>query len=186
MTREETIKIVRIISATYPNFKMNDISETVDAWYFFLADYSYPEISMALKTYVQSNGTGFAPSVSQLVNLTHVVEDYSSINELEAWSLVSKAIRNSLYNAESEFEKLPDLVKKAVGRPANLREWAKLDSSEVETVVASNLMRNYKTELKRAQEVSKMPSPIKDLIGATIAKQQEMLSGTAGRRLLHD
>ncbi len=185
MTREETIKIIRIIAATYPNFKMNDISETVDAWYFFLADYGYPEISLALKTYVQTNGTGFPPSVSQLINLTKVVEDYSSFNENEAWSLVNKAIKNSLYNSESEFEKLPDVVKKTVGHPANLREWAMLNSSEVETVVASNFMRNYRVEVTRAQEISKMPSEVRNLINATITKQNELICGSSERRLIN-
>lgn len=186
MTREETIKIIRIIAATYPNFKMNDISETVDAWYFFLSDFGYPEISIALKTYVQTNGTGFAPSASQLINLTKVVDDYSSFNENEAWALVNKAIKNSLYNSDQEFEKLPDVVKKAVGNPANLREWAMLRTSEVETVVASNFMRNYSTELSRAQEMNKMPLEVKNLISATIAKQSELICGNSGRRLLHD
>ena len=186
MTREETIKIIRIIAATYPNFKMNDISETVDVWFFFLADYGYPEISLALKTYVQTNGTGFPPSVSQLINLTKVVEDYLTFNENEAWALVNKAIKNSLYNSDQEFEKLPDVVKKAVGTPANLREWAMLSTSEVETVVASNFMRNYSTELSRAQEINKMPLEVKKLISATIAEQQELIFGNAERRLLND
>lgn len=39
------------------------------------------------------------------------------LNELEAWSLVEKAIRNSIYNSQEEFSKLPPLVQKAVGSP---------------------------------------------------------------------
>ena len=36
MTREETVKIIRIMVDSYPNYKPNDISETVDVWQMML------------------------------------------------------------------------------------------------------------------------------------------------------
>lgn len=42
----------------------------------------------------------------------------------EAWELVEKAIWNSPnHHAAAEFNKLPPLVRKAVGRPEQLRDW---------------------------------------------------------------
>ena len=185
MSRDDAKKILKVIVDTYPNFKLEDISSTIDAWYFFLADYDYRVISMALKTYVQTNGSGFAPSVSQLIALTNVVEDYSVLNESEAWGLVRKAISNGNYHAEDEFDKLPELVQKAVGRAANIKEWAQLQTSEVETVVSSNFMRNYRVEVQRAKEVARMPEQIQQLIADTMAKQMQHLEQKDDRRLLN-
>ena len=67
MTREETVKIIRIMVDSYPNYKPNDISETVDVWHMMLSDYDYNLVAMALNAYILSDTSGFAPSIGQLV-----------------------------------------------------------------------------------------------------------------------
>lgn len=49
MTRDETVKIIRIMCDCYPNYKPSNLSETVDVWNMMLEEYSYSQISMALK-----------------------------------------------------------------------------------------------------------------------------------------
>lgn len=163
MTREETVKIIRIMVDSYPNYKPNDISETVDVWHMMLEEYSYQEVSIALKAYILSDESGFAPSIGKLVSKIHTMTAPQELNEMEAWSLVSKAIRNSTYNSVSEFEKLPPLVQKAVGLPDSLREWAMTENLNLE-VVMSNFQRAYKAELKRHEELQKMPQNVRQLI----------------------
>lgn len=163
MTREETVKIIRIMVDSYPNYKPNNISETVDVWQMMLSEYSYEQISVALKAYILSDTIGFAPSIGQLVAKIQTITQPQELSEMEAWSLVSKAIRNSSYNSVEEFAKLPPLVQKAIGLPDQLRTWA-IDENYNEQVVSSNFMRCYRTELARNEELSKMPSDVKDLI----------------------
>ena len=163
MTREETVKIIRIMVDSYPNYKPNDISETVDVWNMMLSEYTYEKISIALKAYILSDTSGFAPSIGQLVGKIQAITKPEELNEMEAWSLVSKAIRNSGYNSVEEFAKLPPLVQKAVGLPDQLMTWA-LDENYNEQVVSSNFMRCYRTELARHEELSKMPAEVKALI----------------------
>ena len=163
MTREETVKIIRIMVDSYPNYKPNDISETVDVWQMMLSDYDYNIVAMALKAYILSDTSGFAPSIGQLAAKIQTITKPQELNEMDAWSLVSKAIRNSGYNSVEEFAKLPSLVQKAVGLPDQLRVWA-LDENYNEQVVSSNFMRCYRNELSRHEELSKMPSDVKDLI----------------------
>ena len=86
---------------------------------------------------------------------------------MEAWLLVSKALRNGTYGAVKEFNKLPPLVQKAVGSPDNLRNWAQTDSESIENVVQSNFMRTYRTVVNRAKEYRKMPKDIQALIENT-------------------
>ena len=66
----------------------------------------------------------------------------------EAWALVYKAICNSAYNSAHEFDKLPELVKKAVGSADNLRNHA-IDSDFNLGVAQSNFIKAYNTILER-------------------------------------
>ena len=152
---------------SYPNYKPNDISETVDVWNVMLSDYDYNLVAMALKAYILSDTSGFAPSIGQLVAKIQLLTEPQELSEMKAWSLVSKAIRNSGYNSVEEFANLPPLVQKAVGTPDNLRNWAVSDYQTIESVIQSNFLRTYRTVVKRENEINCMPNEIKALIDKT-------------------
>ena len=162
MTRDETVNIIRIMVDSYPNYKPNNLSETVDVWHTMLSDYDYNLVSMALKSYILSDTSGFAPAIGQIVAKIHFITQRQELNEMEAWSLVSKAIRNSIYNAADEYAKLPPIVQKAVGLPSQLMQWA-IDDSYNESVVSSNFMRCYRIELAREKELSMLPEDAKQI-----------------------
>ena len=163
LKREETVKIIRIICDCYPNYKPNNLTETVDVWNMMLSDYTYEQISLALKAYILADTNGFAPSIGQLVDRVNTFSQPQELNELEAWSLVYKAIRNSGYNSEYEFSLLPDMVRKAVGTPNQLRTWA-MDENFNEQVVSSHFIRCYRSEVARDRDFRKMPANIQSLI----------------------
>lgn len=163
MTREETVKIIRIMVDSYPNYKPNNISETVDVWQMMLSDYDYDLVAMALKAYILSDTGGFAPSIGQLVANIQTISRPKELSEMEAWALVSKAIRNSGYNSVDEFAKLPPLVQKAVGLPDQLRTWA-LDENYNEQVVSSNFMRCYRNEVENEKKILSMPKEVQALL----------------------
>jgi hypothetical protein len=169
MTREETVKIIRIMSDCYPNYKPNNLSETVDVWQMMLDEYSYNQVSIALKAYVTSDTSGFAPSVGEIVAKIQLVSQPQELDGMAAWGLVSKALRNGTYGAVEEFNKLPPLVRQAVGIPDNLKNWATSDYQTIETVIQSNFLRTYETIVKRANEINRMPDNIKSLIEKTNA-----------------
>ena len=162
MTRDETVNIIRVMVDSYPNYKPNNLSETVDVWQMMLSDYDYNLVSVALKSYILSDTSGFAPAIGQIVAKIHSITQPQELNEMEAWSLVSKAIRNSIYNAADEYAKLPPIVQKAVGLPSQLMQWA-IDDSYNESVVSSNFMRCYRIELAREKELSMLPEDAKQI-----------------------
>lgn len=167
MTREETVKIIRIMCDCYPNYKPNNLSETVDVWQMMLDEYSYNQVSIALKAYVTSDTSGFAPSVGEIVAKIQLVSQPQELDGMAAWGLVSKALRNGTYGAVEEFNKLPPLVRQAVGIPDNLKNWATSDYQTIETVIQSNFLRTYEVIVKRETEISRMPDNIKSLIEKT-------------------
>ena len=148
----------------YPNYKPNNLSETVDVWNMMLNNYSYEQVSVALKAYINSDISGFAPSIGQLIGKIQAISQPQELDGMTAWGLVSKALRNGTYGAVEEFNKLPPLVKQAVGMPDNLKNWATSDYQTIETVIQSNFLRTYETVVKRANEINRMPDNIKSLI----------------------
>lgn len=157
------------MSDCYPNYKPNNLSETVDVWQMMLDEYSYNQVSIALKAYVTSDTSGFAPSVGEIVAKIQLVSQPQELDGMAAWGLVSKALRNGTYGAVEEFNKLPPLVRQAVGMPDNLKNWATSDYQTIETVIQSNFLRTYETIVKRANEINRMPDNIKSLIEKTNA-----------------
>lgn len=148
---------------SYPNYKPNDISETVDVWQMMLSDYDYNLVAMALKAYILSDTSGFAPSIGQLVGKIQTLTKPQELNEMEAWSLVCDALKNCGYNYVEEYEKLPPLVQKAVGLPTQLREWSLTENLNKE-VIGSNFMRCYRIEVERQNEISKMPKDVREML----------------------
>jgi len=160
MTRDETKTIVRVIMATYPNWHPQDLKDLVDIWTMMLEEYSYQDISLALKTYILSDSSGFAPSVGQLTSRI-AARNMQALEPLEAWALVYKAICNSGYNSESEFAKLPEACQRAIGNPANLREMAMMDTKTVTSVEQSHFLRSYEAVVKRMQEDARLPEGLR-------------------------
>lgn len=152
------------IQTFYPNYQVENKEFTINAWYSIIGDCDYKPMEKALRAYITTDTSGFAPSIGQLINKLHEVQSPQELNEMEAWLLVSKALRNGTYGAVEEFNKLPPLVQKAVGSPDNLRNWAQTDSESIENVVQSNFMRTYRTVVNRAKEYRKMPKDIQALI----------------------
>ena len=148
---------------SYPNYKPNNISETVDVWQMMLSDYDYNLVAMALKAYILSDTSGFAPSIGQLVGKIQTLTKPKELNEMEAWSLVCDALKNCGYNYVEEYEKLPPLVQKAVGLPTQLREWSLTENLNKE-VIGSNFMRCYRIEVERQNEISKMPQDVREML----------------------
>ncbi len=164
MTRDEVKEMLMVIQAAYPNYKQQDKTAAADIWYVMLKDYEKEVVEAALKIYIASDTSGFAPAIGQLIDKINTVTAPPELNSMTAWGLVSKALSNGLNGAEKEFEKLPPTVKKAVGSPENLRHWAMSDVRSVETVIQSNFIRSYEAEVRRKNEVAKTPKDVMALI----------------------
>lgn len=162
MTRDDTKKLLMRISSVYPNWKPQaDLTFVIETWCEYLSEYTYEQVLIALKAYISTDTSGFAPSIGQLVDKIHSIKQPCELNEMEAWSLVSNALRNSTYNADAEFSQLPALVQKAVGSPSNLRNWAQTDIESIENVVQSNFMRTYRTVVAMDKENRKLPESVR-------------------------
>lgn len=155
MTRDETINILMSVQAAYPNFRVPDKTIAVNTWYSLLEEYTYEQVNSAVKRYIQTNKSGFAPSIGQIIDQICVMYSNNDANEIAAWGVVLKALRNSTYHSEEEFNKLPLVIQKAVSSPGQLREWATMENLDGTglNVIQSNFMRTYRLEIEREKEL---------------------------------
>lgn len=179
MSREEAKKIVMIIYSAYPKWKPENLNLTTDTWAVMLAEYDYNQIAAALKAYITTDTSGYAPSIGQVIGLLDRIGHDGDLSEMEAWGLVSKALRNGNYGAETEFNKLPEPVRKTVGSPELLRAWALSDMGSIETVVQSNFMRTYKQIIEKQKEARKIPQ---DAVTAIKQQDKRLLSEQTDKR----
>lgn len=165
MTREEWAVLVKAMKAVYTSPSFLPDQDAFDTWYGLLKDLDYKLLSFGLKKYMQTEWK--EPSIAALRQCAQsLVPQSDKLNETEAWNLVSRAIRNSTYHAEEEFDKLPGLIQKAVSSPGQLWEWATSENVDGKwlSVVQSNFQRTYRAEVQREQERRKLSPDLLKII----------------------
>lgn len=171
MDSNETIKILSIIKAAYPQWAREltptDVKAMVALWTSMLMDHDYNVVQLSIKKIIATNK--FPPSIADVIESINFItsKGNSEMTEIEAWGLVRKAINNSAYNAEEEFNKLPLPIQQAIGSHNVLHNWSQESIDGLEKVIGSNFMRSYKAATIRAKELEKLPSDIKTLLGNT-------------------
>lgn len=176
MERDEFKILVKSMKAVYAQPTFLPDQDAFNVWYALLKDLPYELASMAVQKHMLTEK--FPPTIADLrAKVNEVVErPAEEMSELEAWALVRKAIGNSNYHAEEEFARLPEACQIAVGSPANLREWAMMDSDQVATVEQSHFIRNYRAAAKRMTEDRKLPPAFRERIAEHRRKHAELKS----------
>ena len=169
MTYDETLKIFAVLKANYGNFFKNmsriDAEAQVSLWAEMFEDTPYEVVGMAVKAFIATDVEGYPPNVGRIKQEIRKLSEKEQMTEQEAISLIMKATKNGLYGADKEYEKLPPVLQRLVGSPSQLKVWARMPVDELQTVVASNLMRSYKAIAQREEYEKALPSSIKNLLG---------------------
>ena len=159
MTIQDTAAVFQVLQGAYPTWKPN--RDTLVAWSALFVDEPAEMVVAGVKAFIASDTKGFAPTIGQIKSIIHTPPD--QLSESEAWALVYKAIQNGIYGCFVEFEKLPPIIQKVVGDPMQINAWAQLPDG-VSTVVASNFMRNYRTEMERQRMDAAIPDDVKKVL----------------------
>ena len=169
MTRDEFKKIVKGLKSIFSDPKFIADQDAFDMWYALLKDLDYEVASMATQAYMQTEK--FSPTPADIRRYASQITSplTNDMSEVEAWGMVSKAVCNSLYHSEEEFERLPKLIQQVLGNPIRLRELAQLDVAQLQTVEASNFMRSYRARL----EVHKRELQLNDSLRISINQMRQ-------------
>lgn len=130
MTAKELIKFMQDITACFPNEKgqAEDAMKIKTAiWSKALGNISYMQAVDGLAAYCATNTSGFAPQPAHILN--HVRQQ-NRLSETEIKIALQRALCDSTYHAEEQFERLPDDLKRIIGIPAELRRQAMRENDD--------------------------------------------------------
>lgn len=168
MTKDETIMVLGFIKASYPkwadNLKANDARMMVEVWHDAFAGIDAELVLGAAKAH--RNVEKWPPSIAEILERVNYIKSGGSfeMTGMEAWSLVRKALKNGLYHAKEEFEKLPMKIQSAIGDHNALKSWAEMDLGELETVIQSQFIKSYGVKLAQTKKNESLPSDVQLLI----------------------
>ena len=164
MTKKETATIMMILETAYPRFYANKTSDEKQAalnlWAVLFKDDNAKIVTEAVHAVICT--LEFPPVPADIKKKVAQLTQLPAPTEFEAWAKIKNAI--SYYNATENFNNLPAVLQKIVGSPGQLREWALLETKQLETVVQSNFMRSYSARVQQIKEYSMLPDSSKKLI----------------------
>ena len=169
MNQKETIAVLAVLRTAYPQFyrglSPQELQETVTLWAEMFAAEEFAVVKAAVKAHIASDTKGYPPHIGAIKEAIRKITQPDEMSEMEAWNCVARALRNSNYNSVKEFERLPSVVRRIVGAPSQLREWAMMDSDTVQSVVQSNFMRSYRVRAQSEREYLALPESVRELMG---------------------
>lgn len=147
--------------ASFTKLTPNDFRNKMLVWGDLFKDYPFEAVQSALKEYIMTNDTAFAPSPGQLnaIITKHILklEPEGNMSKYEAWDLVLKTMGSGDFHYEPKetFEKLPVPVKKAIGSWTQLRKWS-LQESGLE-YVKRDFLERYQFHLEEEADRMRLP-----------------------------
>lgn len=180
MNREEAKDCLKLIQANYENFRPADMTITLNLWAESFKDDPAEVVKDAIWAIIQTSTSDFAPKIGQVRQMMVNRTVPQIMNEAEAWNLVYNALCNSNYHANEEYNKLPEEIRRAVGGPDQLREWAMMDFDSI-TVAESNFKRTYRAIAEKRAEYLRMPQSMQPVIeSAPLAKIEDKTEESTG------
>lgn len=166
MDMKETAAVMAVLKIAYPRYYANtskrEAEEAINLWQSMLEEYPAQIVNPAIKALIATNP--YPPTIAEVIERIKLLTKPQELGEVEAWGLVKEAIRNSTYHSIEEFDKLPKEIQKTLGSPSTLREWAMSEDENMETVVASNFMRSYRSKVNNIKTIEAVPAGVKALI----------------------
>ena len=158
MNMKETKRILAAITAIYPAFVKDRDPEVLSRiWQQVFASTPYPLVNQALTAFLATDVKGFPPTPGALNTFIRKTRQLKEPSEDDAWVKVYKAISRGLYNSREEFDKLPPDIRQIVGSPRMLYEWAQMDRSEVNSVIAACFKRSWRARHELQQDFLLIP-----------------------------
>ena len=178
MTLEETVKILDLLKAAYPQFyaKKSDaeMDSVMDLWATIFERDDVRIVTVAVRSFIESDEKGFPPVPGQVRAKIRLIVGRDELSEMEAWAMVAKAIRSASKDAAKSFECFPPVVQRIVHSPAQLRIWGQMESETVHSVIASNFMRSYKAIAAKEREYERLPADVKALVSGLKMVQKSL------------
>lgn len=175
MNREETIQILLVLQAEKPHSFQNLGAEMfeikVNLWADEFEDVPYPTVYGAVRAFLSTDATNFAPGIGQIREIIFqtTTKPGNKLSGEEVWNnIVLKALKNSAYKANTEYENLPQQVKKIVGSPATLHCWALMSTEKLNQQVKYTFLKSYENTAENNKKNAKLATSVKKILSKTL------------------
>ena len=148
---------------TFPGFL--ETPQAIKIWYETLKDIKYDVMNKVVAAYIASESR--TPTPADLRKKAMEVATAEDMSEMEAWAIVSRALRDSTYHAKEHFDKFPEKIKKAVGSPEVLKAWGQ-DENYSEEVAQSHFIKCYRTVSDRKKTQMLIPENVRKAISVAL------------------
>lgn len=186
MNKQQTAQLITLIKRSYPNSFNNQTEqqtmETMLVWADLFKDYPFEIVQKALKDYIMSNNSPWAPSPGQLnaIIASYVTDQDDQLNGYQAWDLVLKTMQSSEmhYHPEEAYKSLPEIVRDCIGSYNVLKEWSLTDYNDLK-FIKNNFLQRFKEQKEYKQDRLKLPDVIIPMLD-----KLKLLDDDAGKQQL--
>lgn len=165
MEKNETNQLMKILSMAYTNtykdFTDEQKRETIQLYYDFFGEYQTPIVVQALRNYIKKNQ--YPPTIAGLqeqIDLLLNKEDTPT----ELWNAVLKAARDSLWNAQEQFNKLSKPCQIWLKDANGLKALGMIEEETLNTVTRGQFLKSIGEIHERETVREQLPQNIKELI----------------------
>ena len=159
MTREETIGILSILKASYPNFykelTKKDAETTINLYAEMFSNTEANLVAIAIKELIQHQS--YPPTIADIKNkIDELTQPYEE-TESELWEKYKKTIQSGYYGDRTEFDALPEAIKAYLGNnPRRINEIGMMESSTFNSVEKGIFLKQIKVIKERAKSIRMM------------------------------
>lgn len=159
--------IMDILAAAYPRFycgpEAPDRVQVLKLWAEMFADDDVYLVAAAVKRHIASDPGGYPPHIGAIKNAMGALLRPVGLDAAQAWELVRRAVGNSGYDSQEEYDRLPEEVRQAVGSPGQLYQWSQMDSSAFHSVVASHFRKTWEAREAWRRQEALVPEDVRRL-----------------------
>lgn len=154
MNKIEAVEIMKRLKAiygyVYKDYTHEMLNEVAKAWSELLQPYTLNQVMEALNKFVMSDKKGYPPTPGIISGLIATPE--RTMTALEAWQKVMKAAKHTSGIEgdikagvnERAFNELPEICKKIIGSPNQLRRIAMTDQIYQLPTIKKDFMETFK------------------------------------------
>ena len=177
MTPEESARCLSILRTAYPSsYSKNRVSDTdaenlIYLWSTIFADEPYEVVLSAIMD-LMTTKSEWAPDIAAVKQRIREMSDAvtGEPTDQDLWEALTRAVSNSAYGADEEFQKLPEEARSFAGSPSGLRRLASLDSDTFQSVTRGQFFRQISDIRSRRELSNRMPPALKSMIAAFVQR----------------
>ena len=184
MNRRETIEVITVLKVAYPSyysrFNREELGAVVNLWERMFSNDDYQIVMLALEALIARH-SGYPPDIAALRKKIRdmSVASFGEPTDEELWHMLQQAAANGCYNYRQEFDKLPPILRRYLGVPEQLREFAMMDENTFNTVAKGQFLKQIGNIRERQEFEDHTPDAVKQLFASSYKKipSQERLTG---------